>query len=860
MEENTEKNEFCVLPREGDKRVGEEAFSLFERALADKQRRNLHERWTRAYKHKRNMYYKEKSTSNKPLISANLFAKHLRDTVARLTRGQPTYNFVPAGAGSIADWEDLLAKAQRLTKHHWSEREMQARYRLSVAEGETYSATVSKIVFDPDVEWQGDADWQVIDVFKFAVYPFDEPDIQRAQAVMEAQIMPVDLLRRQYPHLAEEIKADSEIVSDLNAGRDEAVENTGLGSTLSTIRNTMHSIYNTDTKEADDECVVLEVWVTDMSPAEPEALLMEQLQGMLGGGIPAPPPDMAGGPMGDMPPQGMPDMMGGGMEPEMGAPMPGQMPPEIMGGMEPDSMTPEGETPTMGEQTKEQEMLEAKYPGYIRMIRVCNGGALVLEDRPNPSINPNIPRELAANTYLFDKFPYIRTCSLVDAYDPWGRSDYENIAELIVQMNHSLSMMLKERNETAGRIISTPKDTGVAEDEIQLGRTNRISPNTSMAAQGISVTVPPGSNAELDKTLNYLKDLYYQITGSSQLESMQLAGGGSLAYKALALLKEEVDEFSREKFENYSLMLREVGRMLFSQFQNWYTERRWFEYEDGGHIRQESIEMHSDDYAYLQFPVKVSIVRGSMMPDSIVQRREQAIELYQAGGFGEAGTPVAVRALLKSLEWDGWADIVSDIEQGIYGPLVEKFTAAGVPEEIVQYLQQLFELEPDQITQAVQQGQLSPASEMITQLVETGQIEPSPAERGAMLELQKLELELQKTQLEMQDMQLEMEVKANWINVEWEAKIAKLKAEAQRLSEVAETEQMRRYVMQMGVHFDEEMLKILKAREVLRAKETRANVARSATAGRDRIALPRGGPYTEAIGIRSNNKNLGGRM
>ena len=314
-------------------------------------------------------------------------------------------------------------------------------------------------------------------------------------------------------------------------------------------------------------------------------------------------------------------------------------------------------------QEVEQSYQRPKYPGNIRYIKTCNGGRLVLEDRGNPSINPALPEEKARQTYLWDKYPFTRVVSNTDPVSPWGACDIDQSKGLQAEFNKRLSQISKMCNDTARTQAINPLDSGVPNSHFTNER-GVIRPTTSMQAQALRYLDSPKVDEDLYSCANLVKDLFFQILGSFELETAKLAGAGSIAYKAIALLHEEVHRLIREKAENYDFLIRERGRMYVSHVMNWYTEDRWFTYEVDGHKEVENIRGID-----LILPVKMTVVRGSTMPSSKVQRREEMQALFSMGALGQPGSPTAVKALLKAMDVQGWAEIVQDIENGAYGPL-----------------------------------------------------------------------------------------------------------------------------------------------------------------------------------------------
>mgnify|MGYP003393527067 FL=1 len=101
------------------------------------------------------------------------------------------------------------------------------------------------------------------------------------------------------------------------------------------------------------------------------------------------------------------------------------------------------------------------YTGEIRYIVACNSGKVVLEDRDNPNINPNLPEELAQLTYLYDKRPFAMVNSVADTTSAYGYSDIEIVEQLQMEVNKALSQFILLKDRASRRKIKNPRTSGV---------------------------------------------------------------------------------------------------------------------------------------------------------------------------------------------------------------------------------------------------------------------------------------------------------------------------------------------------------------------------------------------------------------
>ena len=441
-----------------------------------------------------------------------------------------------------------------------------------------------------------------------------------------------------------------------------------------------------------------------------------------------------------------------------------------------------------------------KYAGFIRCVTVCSGGQTVLSDRSNPSINPALPPELAIRTYLYDKYPFSLTPSVTDTASIWGQSDFEQLEGLQIEFNKIMSSISTWSKKASRLKIINPQTSGV--NNASLTNAPGIL-NPTNVNHGIQYMQPPPVPSDLLAFKDVFKEIFFLIAGSFELENAQTPGREVIAYRAIGLLIEQVATQQRSKIRNYGKMIRERGRMYVSQVQNWYTEDRWIVYEDNTGQEQGMIINGRE----LIIPAKISIVSGSTLPRPQVQEREEAILLHKQGVIDN-------EELLKKLDWPAWRTVLKRMQAGPIGALFDRFSKAGVPPQLLQYLQELSKLDDKEI----EGGKIPPFQAILAQLVPSLQQTPIPI--GEQLEQAKLQ-----------------------------AEIAKIQAETELTRQKARTEEIEQGRKAKGVQFDEEKLKIDRARTVHEIRTGKNTREYEATHGNEQ------GPYDER-GMVSNNADL----
>lgn len=471
------------------------------------------------------------------------------------------------------------------------------------------------------------------------------------------------------------------------------------------------------------------------------------------------------------------------------------------------------------------EISKPKYKGSIRCVTTCNAGEIVLEDRDNPSINPVLDDEQARKTYLYDKFPFNGAQSVTDSDNLWSQGDYEQLEQLNIEVNKTLSQLTLIKDKASRLKIINPKDSGVANSEFT-NYPGVIRPSNATVAQGIRYMDFPKMPADLVKALEIYKDFFFLVSGSFELEQAQVPGREVIAYKAIAALLERATTMLKGKLRNYGKLIRVRGRMYIGCVQNWYTEDRWITYqEDGEDI---SLKIRGTD---MIFPAKLTVVSGSTMPRSKIQEREEAIALAKMGKIDN-------EELLKKLDWPDRKNVIKRMMAGPYGMLFDKMLKTGVPPNLIKIFKHLSEMDQKEFERKLKAGEIPMFEQVFKLMLKAGmgkqQQQPLTAIENA----------------EIQQKNAEIQIKG----AEARADIEKKLADAALVREKIVSERVEQWVKAKGVGFDEQQLNLQRASFMAdidkTKKEQKLKVAEIIT----KSAESRGqGPYRER-GMKSNNQ------
>lgn len=455
-----------------------------------------------------------------------------------------------------------------------------------------------------------------------------------------------------------------------------------------------------------------------------------------------------------------------------------------------------------------------KYPGYIRQVTVCNHGKVVLDDRANPNVNPAIPDDLARRTYLYWRFPFAAANSIRDTANAWGISAVEDVEGLNIEFNKSISQLVFYKDKAARLKLINPVSTGVQNHEFT-NYPSVVNPTTPMAGDAIRYLQIPEPPVDIANSISLFQDLFFMVGGSFDVQQLaNIKGSNPLAYKTISALLEQAATRMRGKIRSYSRLVRERGRMYVSMVQNFYTEERFITVQNGTGGKQPVMFRGTD----MLYPVKLTVVSGSTMPVSRVQQREEAATLFKMGAIDN-------EELLARLDWPNRAEILTRMRMGPVGMFIERLMQAGLPQPLAQYMQALGQMDDKAFEREAKNGNVMPFMDVVIAMLQQGQGQqpkaPDPEQEKAFAEARKAIAEAEKTE-----------------------------AEKALTIEKITTERVEQQVRLMGIKYDEEMLKIERAKVV--ADVEKANKAMEMGEKQPPNYKQRQG-YQER-GLKSNNK------
>lgn len=624
-------------PPEGDFGVAAWVWQRFEYMKQYRESLGLPALWIRFHEIYRNRLFKRRSPYT--LLPVNLGFKTINTLVSNLTDNKPRATIMAQG-----DTSDEAGNAWQAAYDDWWDRtKQQSCLQDSVFNSELNGFQVDKIIWNSDLEGgSGEVETVVCDPFGIFLWP-RIMDIQKGP-IAHAEAMLLGEIYRRWPNVIDQVTADPAYSDLLGETRAEVRGSSGRrdmrpigGSSDFYQSGEVDAPRNRYGEIVGGRALVVEFWVHDFTmqwvdPRTGEEVKKNQelLEPLLH-------PD-TGEPLFDASGQ---QYMTVAVDPETGEPL------------------------------KPQQ--EGKYPGFIRCITVVNSGTkqvpMVLEDKPNPSINPLLPREITANCYLFDKFPFVKRLSYSDNISEYGLAILEQVEPLIMEISKKISQIAMHLHNQAIAPLILPKECGVRRDQVS-NLPKRIWEPVAALAEKIRFLQVPAMSTDFMGYINLLMRLMEIITGITDVSEGRRPTGIT-AGVAISELQEKAQVIFRQKIRNLDISLEEQSRMYQSLAQNWLVDIRKLRVGEGPQQRTITFQGMAEEY---QGELAFHIEAGSTLPRNRAMQRQETIQLADKGMIDDV-------AVLDELKFPKRDEIIRRKQEGIIGAAMGKLQQSGLFDE-----------------------------------------------------------------------------------------------------------------------------------------------------------------------------------
>ena len=615
------------LPPKGDKDVASFFDNLFEIARAEKERLKKHEDFLANY-----ALYRGRSatdiTNRKIMTPVNLYFANVERTVSNITARVPVGEVVDLDGTSEDGVENIFTMK---LKKWWKDSNQQKKTRATARTMEIYGITVEKPTWNKDKE---NPIITITDPFAFFPAPGNWENIDEdAPYICFAYLKFVSEVEKDF-----NVKnvAPDDAYDLLGASREEYSssdrERNRIGNYADAMTVSTKGVSDKTYDKKVERCLIKEIWVRDdrtKSVTEDTPIID--------------------------PTTGMSQLNGDGL-------------PLINRVVRKEKIYPDGIRKVTIVQSKGEK--DAKKGGYI-----------VLDDSPNPNINPELDVELASNTYPWGRLPVYIANSYRDLVSIWGFAAAEQVGDLIYKINQIVSKLISYVINVMAPPLIVQQHCGITKAMIEenLKKSGRLilMPTTPNARiEFLSIPNLPATFFQVLDLIIKLFDRIYQIEDADRGQAPK----GVIAASAIVALQERNQVLMQAKTSAIDALVEARSRWAIGLWQNFGVNSELVE------VAGEPVEFIGTRYAGRKFSYVVE--SGSTTPRTSLQVQEQAQKLYEMGAIDR-------QALLENLNFPSWQEIIERSSEGQVGQALQILIAAGLPEEDAIQIQQ-YVMQPGQ--------------------------------------------------------------------------------------------------------------------------------------------------------------------
>ena len=605
------------LPPKDDPDVGPYAYLLFNAAKAEKERLNKPQDFVNNYALYRGQQTQQQTgmkgarQPKKVLTPINLYFANIERTVSNITSRNPVGEVVDldgTGEGS----EKILSM---LLKKWWKDTDQLPKIRQSARSMEIYGHTGEKPFWDKSKD---NPDIDVIDPFQVFPAPgYWENISEDAPYIAFAYVKFVSDIESFFG--VTNVQEDE--AYELMGTEREKFKGEGYGAQNTTIGNYSDPMTITTSGKTQDKslkrCLVIEVWVRDNSFTTKK-----------------------------------------------------ERRPFVDPGTEEVVLDEETGYPVLEEMT-------TKIPVYrdgIRKITITKSkdprakdGIIVLDDSANPNINPELPTELAINTYPWGRLPYYYANSYRDGISVWGFSAAEQVGDLLNKINLIFSKLIAWVINVMTPPLIVQKNCGITKEMIEstIKNAGRLIlmpsiPNARIEFMQVP-NLPQTFFAVLELIVRFF-DRVYQIEDADR----GVAPNGVIAAQAIVALQERNAVLMQSKTSSIDYLAEQRSRWAIGLYQNFGTK------PDSVNVDDETYEFFGVNFAGRKYNYVVE--SGSTTPRTSLQNQELAFKLYEQKAIGQKG-------LLEVLNWPNWREEVERTAESQVDQALQILVDSGLPEE-----------------------------------------------------------------------------------------------------------------------------------------------------------------------------------
>lgn len=314
-------------------------------------------------------------------------------------------------------------------------------------------------------------------------------------------------------------------------------------------------------------------------------------------------------------------------------------------------------------------------PDGIRKITIAKSkdapkdskGYLVLDDSPNPNINPKLDVSIASLTHPWGRLPAYHVNSYKDLISIWGFSAAEQVGDLFIKINQMVTKIIAYVLNVITPPLIVQQHCGITREMIE----------SSIQQAGRLVLMPTTPNARIEfMQIPNLPATFFQVLDLVvkffdrvyQIEEADRGVNptGVIAASAIVALQERNAIVMQAKTSAIDYIAEQRAKWAIGLWQNFGID------QDSVNIGGDTTVFRPVQFAGRRFNYVVE--SGSTTPRTSLQQMEDAKWLAQNSFISRQG-------LLEALKWPNWKIEIERMAENQLDQALQILIQAGLPKE-----------------------------------------------------------------------------------------------------------------------------------------------------------------------------------
>jgi hypothetical protein len=338
-----------------------------------------------------------------------------------------------------------------------------------------------------------------------------------------------------------------------------------------------------------------------------------------------------------------------------------------------------------GNQTS--QTIETPIPVYrdgIRKITIARvktppkdtkAGYGVLDDNPNPNLNPALPDDAAKTTHPWGRLPVYHVNSYEDLVSIYGFSAAEQTGDLLLEINKIVSKLINYVINVVAPPLIVQQHCGITRDMIEgtIQKAGRLvlmptTPNARIEFMQVP-NLPETFFRVLDLIVSFF-DRIYQIEDADRGKTPSRI----VAASAIVALQERNAVVMQSKTVAIDSIAEQRSRWAIGLWQNFG-------------FKEETVNVSADDMRpfvgtdLAGRKLSYVIEAGSTTPRTSLQQQDLAMALFDKKAISQRG-------LLETLRWPNWKEELERTAETNLDVALQILVQAGLPPEVAMALKE----------------------------------------------------------------------------------------------------------------------------------------------------------------------------